>query len=90
LNFAELIYSEVGFCFYTASTLCGAAERLVNLPATFCILSGRIFWLTMIDRATRQPKPRWHSRRWKSNSGIASLLNEHPLTQVGHPRYNPA
>jgi hypothetical protein len=30
------------------------AERLVNLLATFCILSWRIFWLTMINRSTRQ------------------------------------
>ncbi|WP_143705496.1 transposase [Pollutimonas subterranea] len=27
------------------------ADRLVNLIATFCILSWRIFWLTMINRA---------------------------------------
>jgi hypothetical protein len=30
------------------------AERLVNLLATFCILSWRIFWLTMINRATNK------------------------------------
>jgi Transposase DNA-binding/Transposase DDE domain len=33
------------------------AERLVNLLATFCILSWRIFWLTMLNRSTRQAKP---------------------------------
>lgn len=33
-----------------------SAERLVNLLATFCILSWRIFWLTMINRSTRQAK----------------------------------
>jgi hypothetical protein len=32
------------------------AERLVNLLATFCILSWRIFWLTMINRSTRKAK----------------------------------
>jgi hypothetical protein len=32
------------------------AERLVNLLATFCILSWRIFWLTMINRATATAK----------------------------------
>lgn len=32
------------------------AERLVNLLATFCILSWRIFWLTMSNRATRRVK----------------------------------
>jgi hypothetical protein len=32
------------------------AERLVNLLATFCILSWRIFWLTMINRSTEKAK----------------------------------
>jgi len=32
------------------------AERLVNLLAMFCILSWRIFWLTMLNRDTRKPK----------------------------------
>lgn len=32
------------------------AERLVNLLATFCILSWRIFWLTMLNRATQTAK----------------------------------
>ena len=33
------------------------AERLVNLLATFCILSWRIFWLTMLNRSTRTARP---------------------------------
>lgn len=33
------------------------AERLVNLMAMFCILSWRIFWLTMINRAAENAKP---------------------------------
>lgn len=33
------------------------AERLINLLALFCILSGRIFWLTMLNRATESAKP---------------------------------
>jgi hypothetical protein len=33
------------------------AERLVNLLAMFCILSWRIFWLTMLQRSTRHAKP---------------------------------
>ena len=32
------------------------AERLVNLLAMFCILSWRIFWLTMINRSTEKAK----------------------------------
>jgi hypothetical protein len=33
------------------------AERLVNLMAMFCILSWRIFWLTMISRAAENANP---------------------------------
>lgn len=33
------------------------AERLVNLLATFCILSWRIFWLTMIKRSIPSTSP---------------------------------
>ena len=33
------------------------AERLVNLLAMFCILSWRIFWLTMLNRMTEHGKP---------------------------------
>ena len=33
------------------------AERLVNLVAVLCILSWRIFWLTMIDRSEPGVKP---------------------------------
>src|SRR5271167_1793717 len=33
------------------------AERLVNLLAVFCILSWRIFWMTMLNRFTRHLKP---------------------------------
>jgi hypothetical protein len=33
------------------------AERLVNLLATFCILSWRIFWMTMLNRTTQNAKP---------------------------------
>jgi Transposase DNA-binding len=34
------------------------AERLVNLLALFCILSWRLFWLTMINRAAPEASPR--------------------------------
>ena len=34
-----------------------SAERLVNLLATFCILSWRIFWMTMLNRFTLNLKP---------------------------------
>jgi hypothetical protein len=33
------------------------AERLVNLLATFCILSWRIFWMTMLNRCAKRLKP---------------------------------
>ena len=34
-----------------------AAERLVNLVAVLCILGWRIFWMTMINRATPEAAP---------------------------------
>jgi hypothetical protein len=34
------------------------AERLVNLIAAFCILSWRIFWLTMVNRAMPTTPPK--------------------------------
>jgi len=34
------------------------AERLVNLISIFCILSWRIFWMTMINRSTPKASPR--------------------------------
>ena len=33
------------------------ADRWVNLLALFCILSWRIFWLTMLNRATESATP---------------------------------
>jgi hypothetical protein len=42
-------------CQFEQSTL-RTAERPVNLLATFCILSWRIFWLTMINRITKKAK----------------------------------
>jgi hypothetical protein len=33
------------------------AERLVNLISIFCILSWRIFWMTMINRSTPKASP---------------------------------
>jgi hypothetical protein len=34
------------------------AERLVNLIATFCIMSWRIFWMTMINRSAPDATPK--------------------------------
>ena len=34
------------------------AERLVNLLSIYCILSWRIFWLTMLNRAVPDGSPR--------------------------------
>ncbi|MEC3947697.1 transposase [Sphingobium sp. HWE2-09] len=34
------------------------AERLANLIAIFCILSWRLFWMTMINRAAPDASPR--------------------------------
>jgi hypothetical protein len=35
------------------------AERLVNLIATFCIMSWRIFWMTMLNRSTEGASPKF-------------------------------
>lgn len=35
------------------------AERLVNLVATFCIMSWRIFWMTMLNRSTTEASPKF-------------------------------
>ena len=35
------------------------AERLVNLIATFCIMSWRIFWMTMLNRSTEEISPKF-------------------------------
>lgn len=35
------------------------AERLVNLVATFCIMSWRIFWMTMLNRSTTDASPQF-------------------------------
>jgi hypothetical protein len=35
------------------------AERLVNLVATFCIMSWRIFWMTMLNRSTTDASPKF-------------------------------
>lgn len=35
------------------------AQRLANLIAVFCILSWRVFWMTMMIRATQNASPNW-------------------------------
>ena len=35
------------------------AERLVNLMAIFCIMSWRIFWMTMLNRSIEAAPPRF-------------------------------
>jgi len=35
------------------------AERLVNLVATFCIMSWRIFWMTMLNRSATGASPKF-------------------------------
>ncbi len=34
------------------------AQRLANLISVFCILSWRVFWMTMMNRATRDAPPK--------------------------------
>ena len=44
------------------------AERLVNLLALFCILSWRLFWLTMANRAAIETMPR------TINTGLGTMF----------------
>jgi hypothetical protein len=43
--------------FKAEGTRLRAAERIVNLIATLCILSWRIFWMTMLNRTTPAASP---------------------------------
>jgi hypothetical protein len=42
------------------------ADRLTNLIAVFCILSWRVFCMTMINRTTPGSQRRWRSRKLRS------------------------
>ena len=67
------------------------AERLVKLIAVFCILSWRVFWMTMINRSAPNAEPRLalttgeiaHPRpsRARQGTGAAKTLSSY-LTKV--------
>jgi hypothetical protein len=60
------------------------AERLVNLLATFCILSWRIFWLTMINRSTQKAKASLAFTALEINI-LNRLAPENPLGSTRSP-----
>ena len=35
------------------------ADRLANLLSVFCLLSWRVFWLTMLNRTAPEASPQW-------------------------------
>ena len=41
------------------------AERLVKLIAVFCILSWRVFWMTMINRVRAERRPTARAHHWR-------------------------
>ena len=57
------------------------AQRLANLISVFCILSWRVFWMTMMNRATQDASPKLAL----TSMEIALLDN-----LVSDPRRNPA
>jgi hypothetical protein len=65
------------------------AERLVKLIAVFCVLSWRVFWMTMISRAAprRAPAPgsRSRARRAPSSTVSCSTRGEPPPARRSPP-----
>ena len=55
------------------------AERLANLIAIFCILSWRMFWMTMINRAAPGQAGQWRA-------GDRPELH-HAASEMGHPQH---
>ena len=55
------------------------AERLVNLISIFCIVSWRIFWMTMLNRASPDAPPRL------ALTPIEMRLLDHLVPEKGEP-----
>lgn len=56
------------------------AERLVNLIAIFCILSWRIFWLTMLNRVAPSASPRIAFTRLEAQLLDKLIIDQKPDT----------
>ena len=54
------------------------AERLVKLIAVFCILSWRVFWMTMLNRSTPNANPSLALTRIETAFSIASCQSQRP------------
>lgn len=53
------VIAKVTFMNFTAEeSKLTTAERLVNLIAVFCVLSWRVFWMTMINRQAPDASPK--------------------------------
>lgn len=61
------------------------AERLVNLIAVFCILSWRIFWMTMMNRLASQAPPTWVFTT--NEIKLLDYLVKDKSTQATEPKY---
>ena len=59
------------------------ADRLANLLAVFCILSWRVFWLTMLNRSAPQASP--HMAFTQSEIGLLDQL----IADTGNRRCRP-
>jgi hypothetical protein len=57
------------------------AERLVNLVAVFCVLSWRVFWMTMINRTKPEVSPEvafTELELWLLDELVQDNANQHP------------
>jgi hypothetical protein len=57
------------------------AERLVNLVAVLCVLSWRVFWMTMINRTAPEVSPDLaftELELWLLDELVQNRINEHP------------
>jgi Transposase Tn5 dimerisation domain len=60
------------------------AERLVNLIAVFCVLSWRLFWMTMINRAAPDASPEVVLTEDEIRIIDQLAASRGPPTQAGH------
>ena len=59
------------------------ADRLTNLIAVFCILSWRIFWITMLGRSTPRAAAKLAFTRTEIDA-LEHVVHDTPLTRRHH------
>ena len=78
------------------------AQRLTNLISLFCILSWRVFWMTMLNRsapdapptlaltATEARSPRQRQTKSKTENAVALSDQDRPARRLSRPRQRSA